>query len=94
MLCQCVSSVRIRRCCVLIPLSRVSNIEMSPGNILYIPPPYDGFTYEDTLNYSVGFRGPNGRDLMSIFADYALENALGGAHYSDLDLRVREHPDA
>lgn len=67
---------------------------MSPDDILYIPLgfPYDGFTYEDTLNYSVGFLEPNGRDLMNSFADYALANDLGGAHYSDPDLKVREHP--
>ncbi|RGA75424.1 cupin domain-containing protein, partial [Klebsiella pneumoniae] len=44
------------------------------------------------LNYSVGFRGPNGRDLISSFADYVLENDLGDEHYSDPDLTCREHP--
>lgn len=75
------------------PFEPIIDVEMSPGDILYIPPgfPHDGFTYEDTLNYSVGFRGPNGRDLTSSFADYALENDLGGTHYSDPDLTVREH---
>ena len=65
-----------------------------PGDILYIPPgfPHDGITHETALNYSVGFRGPNGRDLISSFADYALENDLGGEHYSDPDLTCREHP--
>lgn len=76
------------------PFEPIIDVEMSPGDILYIPPgfPHDGFTFEDTLNYSVGFRGPNGRDLISSFADYALENDLGGTHYSDADLTVREHP--
>ncbi|MGP4883173.1 winged helix domain-containing protein, partial [Klebsiella pneumoniae] len=40
----------------------------------------------------VGFRGPNGRDLISSFADYVLENDLGDEHYSDPDLTCREHP--
>lgn len=48
-------------------------------------------THETALNYSVGFRGPNGRDLISSFADYVLENDLGGEHYSDPDLTCREH---
>lgn len=63
-------------------------------DILYIPPgfPHDGITHETALNYSVGFRGPNGRDLISSFADYVLENDLGGEHYSDPDLTCREHP--
>ena len=41
--------------------------------------PHDGFTFEDTMNYSVGFRGPTGRDLLSSFADYALEQDLGAS---------------
>ena len=43
------------------------------------------------MNYSVGFRGPNTRDFISSFADYALENDLGGEHYSDPDLTLRDH---
>lgn len=76
------------------PFEPIIDVEMEPGDILYIPPgfPHDGFTFENTLNYSVGFRGPNGRDLISSFADYALENDLGGAHYGDPELTVREHP--
>lgn len=76
------------------PFEPIIDAELEPGDILYIPPgfPHDGFTYEAALNYSVGFRGPNGRDLISSFADYALENDLGGTHYSDPDLSVREHP--
>ncbi|AJJ34918.1 cupin superfamily protein [Yersinia rochesterensis] len=68
--------------------------DLAPGDILYIPPgfPHDGFTHETAFNYSVGFRGPNGRDLISSFADYALENDLGNEHYSDPDLTCREHP--
>lgn len=67
--------------------------DLEPGDILYIPPgfPHDGFTHQTALNYSVGFRGPNGRDLISSFADHALENDLGGEHYSDPDLTLRPH---
>ena len=74
------------------PFEPIIDVEMSPGDILYIPPgfPHDGFTFEDTMNYSVGFRGPNGRDLLSSFADYALEKDLGGVHYSDPELTVRD----
>jgi 50S ribosomal protein L16 3-hydroxylase len=62
------------------PFTPIVDQELAPGDILYIPPgfPHDGFTFESALNYSVGFRGPNGRDLISSFADYALENDLGG----------------
>ncbi|ROP60223.1 50S ribosomal protein L16 3-hydroxylase [Enterobacter sp. BIGb0383] len=76
------------------PFPPIIDEDLEPGDILYIPPgfPHDGFTHETALNYSVGFRGPNGRDLISSFADYALENDLGGEHYSDPDLTSREHP--
>jgi len=76
------------------PFEPIIDEELEPGDILYIPPgfPHDGFTHETAFNYSVGFRGPNGRDLISSFADYALEKDLGGAHYSDPDLTLREHP--
>ncbi|EHM37448.1 ribosomal protein uL16 3-hydroxylase [Hafnia alvei] len=75
------------------PFEPIIDEDLEPGDILYIPPgfPHDGFTHETALNYSVGFRGPNGRDLISSFADYALENDLGGEHYSDPDLTCREH---
>ncbi|MER0125071.1 cupin domain-containing protein [Franconibacter daqui] len=76
------------------PFTPIIDEDLEPGDILYIPPgfPHDGVTHETALNYSVGFRGPNGRDLVSSFADYALENDLGGEHYSDPDLTCREHP--
>lgn len=76
------------------PFTPIIDEGLAPGDILYIPPgfPHDGFTHETAFNYSVGFRGPNGRDLISSFADYALENDLGGEHYSDPDLKCREHP--
>ncbi|MGM3176284.1 cupin domain-containing protein [Dickeya lacustris] len=76
------------------PFTPIIDEELAPGDILYIPPgfPHDGQTLETALNYSVGFRGPNGRDLISSFADYALEHDLGGEHYSDPDLTCREHP--
>ncbi|WP_431994024.1 JmjC domain-containing protein [Serratia ureilytica] len=40
---------------------------MEPGDILYIPPgfPHEGYALENALNYSVGFRAPNGRELVS-----------------------------
>ncbi|PLR32871.1 50S ribosomal protein L16 arginine hydroxylase [Chimaeribacter californicus] len=76
------------------PFTPIIDEELAPGDILYIPPgfPHDGQTLETALNYSVGFRGPNGRDLISSFADYALENDLGSEHYCDPALTRRDHP--
>ncbi|WP_115720599.1 ribosomal protein uL16 3-hydroxylase [Gallaecimonas mangrovi] len=67
--------------------------EMQPGDILYIPPgfPHEGYAIEPSLNYSVGFRAPSGRDLLSSFADLAIDKELYNHRYSDPDLRPREH---
>ncbi|MCG8155256.1 cupin domain-containing protein [Brenneria goodwinii] len=76
------------------PFDPIIDEEMEPGDILYIPPgfPHDGYSLEDSLNYSVGFRAPNARELVSGFADYVLSRELGSHRYSDPDISSREHP--
>ncbi|MDR3431984.1 MAG: cupin domain-containing protein [Rouxiella aceris] len=76
------------------PFDAIIDEEMEPGDILYIPPgfPHEGYSLENALNYSVGFRAPNARELVSGFADYALSHELGSQRYSDADLVTREHP--
>ncbi len=66
----------------------------SQGDILYIPPgfPHEGYALENAMNYSVGFRAPNTRELISGFADYVLQRELGGNYYSDPDVPPRAHP--
>ena len=68
--------------------------ELEPGDILYIPPgfPHEGYALENAMNYSVGFRAPNTRELISGFADYVLQRELGGNYYSDPDVPPRAHP--
>ena len=76
------------------PFDAIIDEEMEPGDILYIPPgfPHEGYTLENALNYSVGFRAPNGRELVSGFADYVLARELGSKRYGDPDVKLREHP--
>ncbi|CCQ12116.1 FIG002776: hypothetical protein [Pseudoalteromonas luteoviolacea B = ATCC 29581] len=64
---------------------------LEPGDILYIPPghPHEGYAIENALNYSVGFRAPNQRDLISSFADYLIDNELGKKRYGDADYVAR-----
>ncbi|MDF7760968.1 cupin domain-containing protein [Kosakonia cowanii] len=76
------------------PFDAIIDEEMEPGDILYIPPgfPHEGYSLENSLNYSVGFRAPSGRELISGFADYVLQRELGSQRYSDPDVPERDHP--
>lgn len=55
------------------PFEAIIDEELEPGDILYIPPgfPHEGYALENAMNYSVGFRAPNTRELISGFADFA-----------------------
>jgi 50S ribosomal protein L16 3-hydroxylase len=76
------------------PFEAIIDEELSPGDILYIPPgfPHDGYALENSLNYSIGFRSPSARELISGFADYVLLHELGQQRYSDPQLTLRDHP--
>jgi len=65
---------------------------LEPGDILYIPPgcPHEGYAVENALNYSVGFRAPNQRDLLSQFADHLIDTELGNTRYGDSKLTLRD----
>lgn len=76
------------------PFAAIVDQETTAGDLLYIPPgfPHEGYAIENALNYSVGFRAPNSRELINSFADYLLINELGNERYSDPGLVLREHP--
>ncbi len=76
------------------PFEAIIDEEMEPGDILYIPPgfPHEGYSLENSMNYSVGYRAPSGRELISGFADYVLQRELGSQRYTDPDVPSREHP--
>ncbi len=78
------------------PFEPIIDVELEPGDILYIPPgfPHDGYAIEPSLNYSVGFRAPNQRDLFSSFADHLLAEESGSLRYSDPQLQRRANPGA
>jgi 50S ribosomal protein L16 3-hydroxylase len=61
------------------------NVITEPGDILYIPPgcPHDGISVDASLNYSVGFRAPAQKDLLTGLADYLIENEIQGTRYTD-----------
>lgn len=66
---------------------------LEAGDILYIPPgcPHEGVALDECLNYSVGFRAPNQQELLSNFADYALDNPVFNERYSDPDVKSRSY---
>ncbi|KEA52734.1 hypothetical protein DT73_11600 [Mangrovibacter sp. MFB070] len=76
------------------PFTAIIDEELEPGDILYIPPgfPHEGYSLENALNYSVGFRAPSGRELISGFADHVLQRELGGKRFEDPDVPSRAHP--
>ena len=65
---------------------------LEPGDILYIPPacPHEGYAVENALNYSVGFRAPNQRDLLSSFADHIIDKEIGNTRYQDPQITLRD----
>ncbi|WP_333608194.1 ribosomal protein uL16 3-hydroxylase [Arsukibacterium sp.] len=67
------------------PFTACIDVIMQPGDILYIPPgcPHEGISVENSLNYSVGFRAPAQKDLLTGLADYLLDNDLNGNRFSD-----------
>jgi len=76
------------------PFDAIIDEELEPGDIIYIPPgfPHEGYSLENSLNYSVGFRAPNAREMISGYADYVLSRELGSKRYGDPELVEREHP--
>lgn len=66
---------------------------LETGDIIYIPPgcPHDGQTVEQGFNYSVGFRAPEQVQLLSEFADFAIQEITSPRRYSDRDLSLRSN---
>ncbi|MFD2177339.1 cupin domain-containing protein [Veronia pacifica] len=66
--------------------------ELNPGDILYIPPgfPHEGDTSEVSLSYSIGYRSPKKRELLSSFADHIISNEKGDSHYHQPKLQSRK----
>ena len=67
---------------------------LSPGDMLYLPPriPHKGVAEKDCMTFSIGFRAPSHRDILSNFIGYAAELADPLTRYSDPDLSLQSHP--
>ena len=75
------------------PFEPIIDVELLPGDILYIPPgfPHDGISLEESMSFSVGFRSKSARDMLSGLADYLIDNELGNALISDPQRPLHRH---
>lgn len=79
-------------------LSQVTGFEpiidevLTAGDIIYIPAnhPHNGVALEPCMNYSVGFRAPSQQEILSSFADYAIDHNTLTQRYKDYGLSPRE----
>jgi 50S ribosomal protein L16 3-hydroxylase len=69
---------------------------LTPGDMLYLPPriAHHGVALEPCLTYSIGFRAPSLRDLLSSYVDFLLDNLDPDLRYRDPELSPRENPGA
>lgn len=69
------------------PFTDCIDVITEPGDILYIPPgcPHDGISVDTSLSYSVGFRAPAQKDLVTGLADFLIENEINGDRFTDPD---------
>jgi 50S ribosomal protein L16 3-hydroxylase len=75
------------------PFEAIIDVELLPGDILYIPPgfPHDGVTLEHSMSFSVGFRAKSASDLFSGLADHLIDKELGGALFADPQRPLHHH---
>jgi len=67
------------------PFEAIIDVELNPGDILYIPPsfPHEGVTLETSLSFSVGFRTNSAVSLVSGLADFLIDNETGNELIED-----------
>lgn len=75
------------------PFEAIIDVELLPGDILYIPPgfPHDGVSLETSMSFSVGFRGKSACDMLSGLADYVIDKELGSTLFSDPGRPIHHH---
>lgn len=61
------------------PFEAIIDVELEPGDILYIPPgfPHEGITLTTSLSFSVGFRTNSSQNLLTGFADHLIDKESG-----------------
>ena len=69
-------------------------IEVGPGDLLYLPPHYahDGVALTDCITCSIGFRAPTREELSTAFMQWLPERLNLPGRYRDPHLTVQAHP--
>jgi 50S ribosomal protein L16 3-hydroxylase len=72
------------------PFEAIIDVELSAGDILYIPPgfPHEGISLEPSMSFSVGFRGNSAVSVLSAFADHLIDTEQGTQLLADPDRKV------
>ncbi|TMM46359.1 cupin domain-containing protein [Colwellia ponticola] len=72
------------------PFESIIDVELEPGDILYIPPgfPHEGISVDVSMSFSVGFRGNSAVSVLSAFADHLIDSEQGTQLLTDPDRKV------
>lgn len=75
------------------PFEAIIDVELEPGDILYIPPgfPHEGISLDVSMSFSVGFRGNSAVSVLSAFADHLIDSEQGSQLLTDPDRKVVSH---
>ncbi|WP_113905844.1 cupin domain-containing protein [Aliidiomarina celeris] len=68
---------------------------LEPGDMIYIPAnhPHEGISLEPSLNYSVGFRAPSQAELISAWADHAIDQNKFEQRFRDTQASLAASPE-
>ena len=72
----------------------IIDVELMPGDILYIPPgfPHQGVAIDPSMSFSVGFRTTSKAHLFSAFADHMIDNQLFTEMVTDPERQITATP--
>ncbi|GAW95126.1 MULTISPECIES: cupin domain-containing protein [Colwellia] len=75
------------------PFEAIIDVELNPGDILYIPPgfPHEGISLDTSMSFSIGFRANSAVSVLSAFADHLIDNEKGSQLLTDPNRQVVSH---
>lgn len=69
------------------PFEPIIDVELLPGDILYLPSgyPHDGVTLKASMSFSVGYRTASSKEMYSALADHIIDHDMGEQRIDDPD---------